>query len=219
MIYGDNPAKDNPRPDMNAIKQSGNLYAYCMDNPVNYVDRTGNIAEIISACLLIGALLISAAAVVSTPQFQATAAEATEAIASTANNVKKMVTTAPLKIADKLLMEQRTITVMGEETVGYKTFTGLKTKLDKKQGYEWHHIVERCQIWRSGFSPYVINSIINVVLIPHQIHILISSYYSRKPNKEYNTSAPTIRDWLTGKSFEFQYSFGIKVLMEFGVKV
>ncbi len=44
MIYGDNPDKDNPRPDDSAIKQSGNIYAYCMNNPVNYIDRTGNFA-------------------------------------------------------------------------------------------------------------------------------------------------------------------------------
>ena len=29
-------------PDMEVIKQSGNLYAYCMNNPIRYVDFTGN---------------------------------------------------------------------------------------------------------------------------------------------------------------------------------
>ena len=40
MIYGDDP--DNTVPDQNAIKQSGNLYVYCGNNPVVFVDLTGN---------------------------------------------------------------------------------------------------------------------------------------------------------------------------------
>lgn len=53
MIYGDNPAKDNPKPDTNAIKQSGNLYAYCINNPVKYSDYSGE--SIILTMTLIGA--------------------------------------------------------------------------------------------------------------------------------------------------------------------
>lgn len=57
MIYGDNPVKWNMRnadpndplglkiytymPDINAIVQNGNLYVYCMNNPIEYLDRTG----------------------------------------------------------------------------------------------------------------------------------------------------------------------------------
>ena len=44
-IYGDNP-KDPLGlglyvPDINAIRQSGNLYAYCMNNPLMYHDPSG----------------------------------------------------------------------------------------------------------------------------------------------------------------------------------
>jgi len=57
MIYGDNPVKWNERqadprdplglntytlvPDINAIRQSGNLYAFCANNPVTFVDPSG----------------------------------------------------------------------------------------------------------------------------------------------------------------------------------
>lgn len=64
MIYGDNPVKINERenpynpnnsvtfaysPNINAVLQSGNLYAYCMSNSVMYSDSTGNFAISISA--------------------------------------------------------------------------------------------------------------------------------------------------------------------------
>ena len=56
MIYGDNPVKINERenpynpnnsvtfaysPNINAVLQSGNLYAYCINNPVILTDHTG----------------------------------------------------------------------------------------------------------------------------------------------------------------------------------
>ena len=56
MIYGDNPQKINERqdalgltaytyvPQISAIMQSGNLYVYCVNSPISYVDHTGNSA-------------------------------------------------------------------------------------------------------------------------------------------------------------------------------
>ncbi|HCL04172.1 MAG TPA: hypothetical protein DHW61_17495, partial [Lachnoclostridium phytofermentans] len=53
MIYGDNPVKNNQGqdplglniynfvPDINAIRQSGNLYVYCMNNPICFRDPSG----------------------------------------------------------------------------------------------------------------------------------------------------------------------------------
>ena len=57
-IYGDNPRKINERqdalglntyayaPEITAIMQSGNLYVYCVNSPVMYVDRTGNLLHL-----------------------------------------------------------------------------------------------------------------------------------------------------------------------------
>ena len=62
-IYGDNPRKINERqdalglntyayaPEITAIMQSGNLYVYCVNNPVAYSDSTGE-ALVISALVL-----------------------------------------------------------------------------------------------------------------------------------------------------------------------
>ena len=56
-IYGDNPQKTNERedrlgiqtytyvPQIAAVLQSGNLYVYCMNDPILYQDESGNIAR------------------------------------------------------------------------------------------------------------------------------------------------------------------------------
>ena len=55
MIYGDREYKPGEIrfPDNNAIIQSGNLYAYCMNNPIIYSDEDGEVAIIVT--ILIGA--------------------------------------------------------------------------------------------------------------------------------------------------------------------
>ena len=59
MIYGDNPQKINERedklglktytytPQVAAVLQSGNLYAYCLNNPLKYGDTSGKDAQTI----------------------------------------------------------------------------------------------------------------------------------------------------------------------------
>ena len=51
MIYGDKEYKDEETkiPDMHAIMQSSNLYAYCMNNPMKYVDPSGEGVIVLSA--------------------------------------------------------------------------------------------------------------------------------------------------------------------------
>ena len=67
MIYGDKEYKvgEIKIPDMNAIMQSSNLYAYCMNNPVKYVDPSGEVAD-----WVILALYGYAQAVITSPDLQ-----------------------------------------------------------------------------------------------------------------------------------------------------
>ncbi len=67
MIYGDKVYKDGEIkvPDINAIMQSDNLYGYCMNNPVGYVDLSG---EIPAAVVL--ALYAYAQSVITSPDLQ-----------------------------------------------------------------------------------------------------------------------------------------------------
>lgn len=56
MIFGDKEYKDGETkiPDMSAIMQSSNLYAYCMNNPIKYVDVSGEAIETILDIISIG---------------------------------------------------------------------------------------------------------------------------------------------------------------------
>ena len=63
IIYGDNPQKINERkvplglnvytyvPDINAIRQSSNLYVYCGNNPIMYMDSNGEIFMLITGAI------------------------------------------------------------------------------------------------------------------------------------------------------------------------
>jgi hypothetical protein len=63
MIYGDNPVRINERtdplgltlytyvPDISAITQSTNLYVYCGNNPVMYIDQDGEIFMLVTGAV------------------------------------------------------------------------------------------------------------------------------------------------------------------------
>ncbi len=74
---------------------------------------------------------------------------------------------------------------------------------------EWHHLVEQCQSRkaRSKFSVFDINATSNIRATPHVVHVAISAYYS---GKDVMTNNKTVRDWLNGQSFEFQFDFGMQ---------
>ena len=55
----------------------------------------------------------------------------------------------------------------------------------------------------------------NVIAIDSATNNKINGYYSS--TKQAFTDGMTVRDWLTGQSFEFQYEFGLQVLRDFGV--
>ena len=75
MLYGDSPVKLNEHkdalglnrytmlPDILAVRQSGNLYAYCVANPIRYIDKTGAAAEVAAAAVAaVGSIIVEAAA-------------------------------------------------------------------------------------------------------------------------------------------------------------
>jgi hypothetical protein len=58
MIYGDNPKYlcNSFMPDITAIMQSSNRYAYCGKNPLKYVDQDGEIWHILGGAVVGGIL-------------------------------------------------------------------------------------------------------------------------------------------------------------------
>ena len=55
----------------------------------------------------------------------------------------------------------------------------------------------------------------NVIAISKKVHREISRYYSSIPN-DGTTGTLTVRNWLSGQSYQAQYEFGMKVLKMFG---
>lgn len=101
------------------------------------------------------------------------------------------------------------------ECTKFRNFRALKKylgdpgldNLGRKQ--EWHHIVEQCQAkaTRSGFDVSDINQVSNIRATPKDVHKEISNYYS---GKDAFTNGKSVRDWLIGQSFEYQYEFGLE---------
>ena len=66
---------------------------------------------------------------------------------------------------------------------------------------------------KSGFSQTDIQGNSNLIDIPYKLHRLISGHYS---SKQPYTDGERVRDWLAGKSFEYQFQYGIDKLNELG---
>ena len=101
---------------------------------------------------------------------------------------------------------------------GFSNYPALKRYLGSAgEGNNWHHLVEQSQIGRrANFSSEQVNNVNNVVSVPagpNSVHNKISRFYSLP--QSYTNGLP-VRDWLSDKSFDFQFDFGIKVLREHG---
>ncbi len=97
-----------------------------------------------------------------------------------------------------------------QENKQYDSFHAFKKDNGKAgEGMEWHHIVEQNQIKKSGFSPRDVYSTHNTIALDKSLHKEVSRYYS---SKQSFTGGLRFRDWLTGKSFEEQYQWGMYVL-------
>lgn len=102
-------------------------------------------------------------------------------------------------------------------STGFKSFDDLKRVIGPAgEGRAWHHIVEQTPANIEKFGAEMIHSVGNVVSIPAgkgSLHAKISAYYS---SKQYFTGGKTVREWLSTKSYEEQYEFGVRVINCFG---
>ena len=99
---------------------------------------------------------------------------------------------------------------------GFSSFDALKNYLGPAgTGKHWHHIVEKCQIQKSGFSSEQVNNTSNVIAVDSQTHAKITGYYNTTSFRF--TDGLNVRNWLAGQPFEVQFDFGINILRNFGV--
>ena len=96
---------------------------------------------------------------------------------------------------------------------GFDSYKQLKKEIGSPgAGNEWHHIVEQCQIAKSGFSPQLVQNTSNIMSIGKSTHRAISGYYS---SVQPFTDGLTVRNWLVGQSFSAQHEFGLNVIKMF----
>lgn len=100
---------------------------------------------------------------------------------------------------------------------GFQSFTSFKREFGSAgTGKAWHHIVEQTPANLISFGEYKIHNTNNLIKLDHgagSIHAKVSGYYSQKLPF---TNGQTVRSWLSAKSYQEQYDFGIQVLKNFG---
>ncbi len=69
--------------------------------------------------------------------------------------------------------------LQGVANQGFNSFKSLKDFLGSPgTNNVWHHVVEQCQITKSGFPSQMINNLKNIISIDKAIHVQISGYYN-----------------------------------------
>lgn len=69
-----------------------------------------------------------------------------------------------------------------------------------------------------GMKANEVNNVNNIIAIPHgkgTVHAKISGYYASIPASGF-TNGSTVRQWLSGQSFQQQFDFGMNILKQYG---
>jgi hypothetical protein len=94
------------------------------------------------------------------------------------------------------------------------SFASLKRALGPAgERRHWHHIVEQSKL--AQFGANAIHNTDNVVSVADDVHYKITGFYNSIQDF---TDGQTVRQWLNGRTFEFQYEFGMDILRKFGAK-
>ncbi len=93
----------------------------------------------------------------------------------------------------------------------FRSFDSFKAAMGPAgSGQAWHHIVEQCQ--ESRFGAEMIHNSANVVRVASSVNLRLNAIYSSiRPDITGSTSL-TVRQWLSGLSYDVQYEFGLKAL-------
>lgn len=86
--------------------------------------------------------------------------------------------------------------------------------LEKAEGYEIHHIVERASAYADGYPASMVDGPENLVRIPKIKHWEITGWYMER-NPDLGGLTP--REYLRGKSWMEKKKIGEDALREYGV--
>lgn len=203
-----------------------NVYAYCANNPVMFKDETGE--SITLACVLIGAGIGLIVGAVGGSHYAKHKKNLTPSdgwdywkyvvgFGVAGGAVGALVGWGAGALIAKYGVATAATSITKGGGARFSSFNALKRSLGSAgKGKQWHHIVEQCQIGKSGFSKYWIQNSNNVINISNSVHSKVSAYYN---SVHRFTNGMRFRDWLSGQSFKTQYEWGIKVLRMYGVKI
>ena len=203
-----------------------NVFAYCANNPIMFMDETGE--GIILACVLIGAGIGLIVGAVGGSHYAKHKKNLTPSdgwdywkyvvgFGVAGGAVGALVGWGAGALIAKYGVATAATSITKGGGARFSSFNALKRSLGSAgKGKQWHHIVEQCQIGKSGFSKYWIQNSNNVINISNSVHSKVSAYYN---SVHRFTNGMRFRDWLSGQSFKTQYEWGIKVLRMYGVKI
>jgi RHS repeat-associated protein len=229
---------DTASPDL-SIPQSFNKYAYCFNNPLKYNDPTGNWP---SWSNIWGGVKSAVQATVSFVQNNIDAiqtgldvlgmipvvGEAFDAVNGVIYAARGDVVNAGLSFASCIPVAGNVIggakLVAKAVNTGIDIAKGFDTARDVKKawtaingplekGMELHHIVEKCQIGKSGFDPRLVHNLDNMIAIDNATHVKITKHY----NSIYDfTGGQRVRNYLKGQDTNIQLQYGKDILKNLG---
>lgn len=106
----------------------------------------------------------------------------------------------------------------------YNSFNAFK-KANGSAGKNqaWHHIVEQNSSNISKFGAGKIHNTSNLVKVPsgykNSLHSQLTGLYNSKNYAITGSRSMTVRKWLSTKSFDYQYKFGVEKLLEYAGKL
>jgi len=216
--------------------QNLNSYSYSLNNPLRYVDVTGEgaketLAEKAETSRMVSNLLNVGANLLSDSGHKAASftmglisdamddfAAAIDPASSNGERAKGIAFTvlnlSPLTEVRGLSAGARVLEV-GAAKEGYRSYSAFKYAMGKAgEGREWHHIVEQT-VNKLNFSPETLHSLENIMSIPKDLHRQISAHYSRIIPEITGSTELRVRDWLGTQSFEKQLEYGKEILTKF----
>lgn len=103
---------------------------------------------------------------------------------------------------------------------GFPTFRAFKNFYGPAgQGRAWHHIVEQTPGNVARFGAQRLHTANNMVPLDHgggTLHARLGGFYSSKQPNITRSPTLTIRAWLSNKSFQEQYRFGLEAMKSLG---